>query len=53
MCRGTVEHVGENMPFARGNVVLLRGLVGMNPKGRLFVGVFPKRAAKRSCRYKV
>ncbi len=23
MCRGIVEHVGENMPFARGNVVLL------------------------------
>jgi hypothetical protein len=24
MCRGIVEHVGENLPFARGNVVLLQ-----------------------------
>jgi hypothetical protein len=23
MCRGIVEHVGEDLPFARGNVVLL------------------------------
>ena len=24
MCRGIVEHVGENLLFARGNVVLLQ-----------------------------
>ena len=35
MCRGIVEHVGENLPFARGNVVLLHVQTAQALAGRL------------------
>jgi hypothetical protein len=35
MCRGIVEHVGENLPFARGNVVLLPCVATQRYTGRV------------------